>query len=336
MHKEVRFFQKTFLMGKQNYQLDTESLQIIKKKTTLKERILRGLYIVSSGLVFTSIVIIVAYNFFESPKEKMLNREIEQYKLQYKILNKKLDQLSKVADNLQERDDDIYRIILEADPIPQSARKAGFGGVDKYAKFEGYKNTEIIKSTTKKLDMLSSRLYVQSKSFDDVFEMAKNKEKMLASIPAIQPVSNKNLKRISSYYGYRTDPFYKIKRFHHGVDFSAPLGTPIYATGDGIVKEIRRSHRGYGNSLVIDNGFNYITIYAHLNSFNVKKREKVKRGQVIGYVGNSGKSTAPHLHYEIRKNNHSVNPIYYFYNDLTSEEFAEMVEQSKLPSQTMD
>ncbi|MEA3503674.1 MAG: M23 family metallopeptidase [Bacteroidota bacterium] len=323
-------------MGKQKYRLDTDSLQIIKNKTTLKERLLKALYIIASGLVFTTAVIIFAYNFFESPKEKILNREIAQYKLQYKILNNKIDQLSHVADNLQERDDDIYRIIFEAEPIAQSVRKAGFGGIDRYAKFEGYKNSDLIKSTTKKLDILSSRLYVQSKSYDDVFEMAKNKEKMLASIPAIQPVSNKELKRISSYYGYRTDPFYKVRKFHHGVDFSAPSGTPIYATGDGVVKRVKRSHRGYGNKIIIDNGFNYITIFAHLKSFNVKRNEKVKRGQIIGYVGNTGKSTAPHLHYEIKKNNHSVNPIYYFFNDLSAEQFAEMVEQSKLPSQTMD
>ena len=180
------------------------------------------------------------------------------------------------------------------------------------------------------------RLYVQSKSFDEVFDLAKNKEKMLASLPAIQPVSNKDLTRIGSYYGYRTDPFYKVKKFHHGVDFTAPTGTDIYATGDGVVMEASRSFGGYGNLIVINHGFSYKTYYGHLSRILVTPGERVKRGQLIGYVGNTGKSTAPHLHYEVWKNNQTVNPIYFFFNDITLEQFDKMLELSSKPSQTMD
>jgi murein DD-endopeptidase MepM/ murein hydrolase activator NlpD len=282
------------------------------------------------------VVIAIAYTFFESPKEKILKREIAQYKLQYKILNERIEQLGVIAQDLQERDDDIYRVIFEAEPVSRDLRKAGYGGSDKYARLAGYQNSDLLISTTQKVDQLAAKMYVQSKSFDDVFRMAKNKEKMLAALPAIQPVSNKSLKRISSYYGYRTDPFYKVRKFHEGIDFSAPTGTPIYATGNGRVSYVHYSNGGYGNRLEIDHGFNYKTVYAHLSKFAVKKGEKVRRGQIIGYVGNTGKSTAPHLHYEVRKNNRPVNPIYYFFNDITPEEFETMVALSRRPSQSMD
>lgn len=323
-------------MAKHKYRLDTESLQIVKQKLTLKDRIFKAFSVIASGLFFTAIVLGVAYTFFESPKEKILRRELNQVQLQYQILNDRVADLSVVAQNLAERDDDIYRVIFEAEPVDENIRRGGYGGTDRYAQLEGYKNSDLVIETSREVDDLANRLYVQSKSFDEVFEMAKNKEKMLDALPAIQPVSNENLKRISSYYGYRTDPFYKVRKFHDGIDFSAPTGTPIYATGDGVVKSIKRSHRGYGNKIEIDHGFKYKTIYAHLDRFAIKKGEKVKRGQIIGYVGNTGKSTAPHLHYEIRKGNKSVNPIYYFFNDITTAQFEEMIELSKRPSQSMD
>ena len=256
--------------------------------------------------------------------------------MQFDILNDRINQLEVVAQDLAERDDDIYRVIFEAEPIGQKVRQGGIGGTDRYARLEGYKNSELIIETTREVDKLANKLYIQSKSFDEVFEMAKNKEKMLASLPAIQPVSNKNLKRISSYYGHRTDPFYKVRKFHEGIDFSAPTGTPIYSPGDGVVKTIKNSHRGYGNRLVIDHGYNYQTVYAHLHEFKVKRGDTVKRGQLIGTIGNTGKSTAPHLHYEVRRNGKAVNPIYYFFNDITPEQFETMIELSKRPSQSMD
>lgn len=323
-------------MAKEKYRLDTESLQIVKQKATSKERLYKVLTMLASGLFFTAVVLGLAYTFLESPKEKILKREIAQYKLQFSIMNDRVDQLEKVAMDLEDRDDDIYRVIFEAEPISDNIRKGGIGGTDRYARLEGYHNSELLVETAKKVDGLANKLYIQSKSFDEVFAMAKNKEKMLAALPAIQPVSNKTLKRISSYYGYRTDPFYKVRKFHEGIDFSAPVGTPIYAPGDGVVKAVKNSHRGYGNRLVIDHGFNYQTTYAHMKSFDVKRGDIVKRGQLIGHVGNTGKSTAPHLHYEVRKNGRAVNPIYYFFNDITPEQFEKMITLSKRPSQSMD
>ncbi|HKK10580.1 MAG TPA: M23 family metallopeptidase [Bacteroidales bacterium] len=323
-------------MGKEKYRLDTDSLRIVRQKSSLKEKFFKVLSMLASGLFFATLVLAFAYTFFESPKEKILKRELEQVKLQYSILHDRVNQLEAVALDLEERDDDIYRVIFEAEPVPENVRRGGMGGVDRYARLEGYKNSDLLIETTKKVDNLANKLYVQSMSFDKVFNMAKNKEKMLAALPAIQPVSNKTLKRISSYYGYRTDPFYKVRKFHEGIDFSAPVGTPIYAPGDGVVKYVKNSHRGYGNRLEIDHGFSYKTIYAHMKSFDVKKGDKIKRGQIIGYVGNTGKSTAPHLHYEVRKNGRAVNPIYYFFNDITPEQFEKMIELSKRPSQSMD
>jgi len=216
-------------------------------------------------------------------------------------MNDRLNQMQGLVDEMADRDDNIYRIIFEAEPISKSVRQAGYGGVDRYAKLEGYNNSELLIETAKKLDNIASELYVQSKSFDEVYEMARNKENMLACIPAIQPVNNKELKRLSSYYGYRIDPIYKIKKFHAGVDFSAPQGTPIYSSGEGTVVKTRRSQRGYGNTVTVDHGFGYSTFYAHIKDIKVKKGDKVVRGQIIATVGNTGKSTAPHLHYEVRK-----------------------------------
>ena len=237
---------------------------------------------------------------------------------------------------MEDRDDNIYRIIFEAEPVSQSERKAGYGGVDRYARLDGYENSDLLISTTRTMDQLFSQLYVQSKSYDQVYDLAKRKEQMLRCIPAIQPIRDNDIRRISSYYGYRTDPFYKVRKFHDGVDFSAPLGKEVLATADGTISEVKRSRRGYGNTIVIDHGFSYKTVYAHLNSFKVRKGQKVTRGQVIGTIGNTGKSTAPHLHYEVRKNNRAINPIHFFFNDLTPEQYEEILDLSMRPTQSMD
>jgi len=323
-------------MAKNKYLFNDKTLEFEKVELTTKDHLFKFLSHLLSGLIFAAVVIVIAFNLFETPREKMQQREIQYLRHNYEILNDRLEQVFAVAEDLQDRDDNIYRVIFEAEPVPSSMRRAGFGGTDRYARLRGYKHDDIVIEASRKMDIISGQLYVQSKSFDEVFDMAKNKEKLLAALPAIQPVSNRDLRRIASYYGYRTDPFYKIKKFHEGIDFSAPVGTEVYATGDGVITRIERLRGGYGNYVVVDHGFSYQTLYAHLSKFNVKRGQKVKRGQVIGYIGNTGKSTAPHLHYEVRRNGRPVNPVHYFYNDITPEEYDQLIELSARPGQSMD
>jgi ABC-type multidrug transport system fused ATPase/permease subunit len=323
-------------MAKVRYQFNTKSLKIERVQVSFKERLKRWLSSLAFGLVFGVVVIILAYNFFSSPREKALMNELEAYKLQFKIMNDRLNQTQAVLDDLQDRDDNIYRVIFESEPIPSSVRKAGYGGAARYASLTGVSNSDIIESTAARLDVISSQVYNQSKSYDEVFRLAKNKEKLIASIPAIQPVDFHDLRRIGSHFGYRTDPFYKVTKFHEGIDFAASVGTPIYATGDGVITEASFNRGGYGMCIKINHGFGYETFYAHLSRMKVKLGQKVRRGEVIGLVGNTGKSTSPHLHYEVLKNGQPINPIYFFFNDITPQEYQAMIEQSKNPSQTMD
>ncbi|MDD5507414.1 MAG: M23 family metallopeptidase [Bacteroidales bacterium] len=323
-------------MAKNQFLIDLNSLQIKKFRRSFRDRLKRFLTVLATGLVFSVAVMSVAYSIFDSPEEKMLKRELEQYSLQYQVLSDRMKLVSDVLNDLQDRDDNIYRVIFESEPIPSGIRKAGYGGAHRYDQLEGYKNSEIMINTTRKLDETMRQLYVQSVSFDQVYELARNKEKMLASIPAIQPIHNLDLRRIASYFGVRTDPFYKVKKFHYGVDFSAPIGTEIYATGNGKVVEVSSSARGYGRTIVIDHGYSYHTQYSHLSRFAVQPGQEVKRGQVIGYVGSTGKSSAPHCHYEVHKNGVPVNPIFYFFNDLSPADFEEILVLSSRDSQTMD
>jgi murein DD-endopeptidase MepM/ murein hydrolase activator NlpD len=323
-------------MSKTKYKFNKKSLQFEVVRHNFKSIAIKVLSYLATGTVFSAVVIFLAYTFLDSPKEKILKREIAQYQLQFSMINEKLDQYDKVLTDLADRDDNIYRVIFEAEPVPSAVRKAGFGGTDRYSSLEGYENSEIIINTVQKLDRINSQLVVQSKSFDEVFNMAKRKSEMLACIPAIQPVNNHDLRRLSSYFGYRTDPIYKVIKFHPGIDFSAPTGTEIYATGDGVIAEASQSKSGYGNCLVIDHGYGYKTMYAHIHKFKVQQGEKVKRGQLIATIGNSGKTTAPHLHYEIWKNGNKINPIYYFFNDLTPEEYEKVLDLSSRATQSMD
>ncbi len=320
-------------MAKTKYRFNTRSLKYEKVKKTLKDRTVKILSIVAAGMVFSAIVMLIAFNFFESPSEKILKRENEQYKLQYKILNDKIGQMSKVLADIQNRDDNIYRVIFEADPIPKTVREAGYGGTDKYAKLEGYDNSQIITEITQKVDKIARQLYIQSKSFDHVFKMAKNKVEMLSCIPAIQPVSKKH-SRLASGFGMRMHPIYKTLKMHTGVDFAAPRRTPIYATGDGVVIKVKYSS-GYGNEIVIDHGYGYKTVYAHLSKFNVKRGQKVKRGQTIGYVGSTGLSIGSHVHYEVRKNDKPINPVHFFFKDLTPAEYEKVIELSSKVNQAL-
>jgi murein DD-endopeptidase MepM/ murein hydrolase activator NlpD len=265
----------------------------------------------------------------DSPKEKQLKSEIEIYKEEYNRLNSDLDLVNKVLDEMQKRDEDLYRVALYADKFPEELRIMGTGGSEKYNYLDGYTNSKLLKSTSDKMDYVERRLNGQSLSFKELLELAKNKEKMLSSIPAIQPVSNKNLKHMASGYGFRIDPIYKTRRMHTGMDFTANIGTSVYATGDGVVEELEVSGWGYGRCIVVNHGYGYKTRYAHLSAFKVTQGQKIKRGELIGLVGSTGKSTGPHLHYEVEKGGQKVNPVHYYHSDLSPAQYEKLIEMSQ-------
>jgi len=322
-------------MSKHKYKINPHSLEYERVKLNLREKLSRGLYYLLGSFVFAVLVLVLGYLFFDSPKELMLKRENQQYAMQLEMLDKRVEKLNKVLVDIENRDDNIYRTIFEAEPIPSNFRKAGIGGSDRYEFLKGFENSQTIIRTAQKIDKLSRELYIQSKSFDDVYKMAKNKARMLASIPAIQPISNKDLKRIASGFGYRIHPIYKTWRMHTGIDFTAPIGTPLYATGDGVIERIKGKMSGYGKVVIINHGYGYESLYAHMSKIIVRPGEKVKRGQVIGYVGNTGRSTGPHVHYEIKKNGKPINPVHFFFQDLSPEEYEKVIEISSRPNQSM-
>ena len=323
-------------MARKKYIYNPQTLDYEEYKPSAGKRLSRFLlYILTAGILGVAVVAFIE-NTIGSQKERMQAREIAFMQLQYDILNDKINNIDALLGEMQDRDDNIYRMIFEAEPIPTSIRKAGYGGSNRYEALNGYENSKIVKETAKKIDVVESQLYVQSKSYDEVYNMAKNKAQMLSCIPAIMPVKDVDIYRISSHFGKRTDPFYKVQKMHSGIDFSAPVGTHIYCTGDGVVEKVMTGSGGYGINIIIDHGYGYKTRYAHLNKSLVKKGQKVKRGEFIAEVGNSGKSTGPHLHYEVLKNDKPINPINFFFNDLTPEEYDKILELSEKPSMTMD
>ena len=323
-------------MPKSKYRFNPESLSFVREHISIRKRIGRIATYLSASIVVAVIYYIIFSLFFDTPSERGLKREKEELLVHFELLNRRFEQVSAVMEDLQKRDDNIYRVIFEAEPIPSTVREAGIGGVDRYSELEGLSNGDIVIETAKKLDLIAKKAYIQSKSLDELENLAKRKEDMLRSIPAIQPISNSDLKRIASSFGMRIHPFYKVPKMHTGMDFTAPTGTDIYATGDGVVQKVDYSQRGYGNHVVIDHGFGYATLYAHMHSISVRPGQKVKRGSVIGQVGNTGMSVAPHLHYEVHKAGKQINPINYFFNDLTPEEYEKVIELSSLPTQSFD
>jgi murein DD-endopeptidase MepM/ murein hydrolase activator NlpD len=321
---------------KVKYFYNTNTLKYEKVEISIGKKLLRVLGYLASVAVFASIVIMLAYSYLDSPKEKQLKREIEQLTLQYDLLKDRLKVMEVVLNDLEDRDDNIYRVIFEAEPIPSDIRKAGYGGVNKYKALETFDYSDLMIETSKKLDRIAKQMYVQSKSYDELLKEVKNKNKLLASIPAIQPISNKRLRAMASGFGYRIHPIYKTSKMHTGMDFTAPTGTPIYATGDGVIAEADGSGRGYGKHVVISHGYGYRTLYGHMSRIVARAGQSVKRGEIIGYVGSTGTSTAPHLHYEVRKNNKPINPINFYYNDLTPQEYELMLEMSQRANQSFD
>ena len=322
-------------MAKVKYYYDPDTLSYRKIESKKSETYKKTFLGIVSALLIAFFGFIGFSQFLMSPKERTQKRELENLKLHYELLSKRMEESSNVLSELQTRDNNIYRTYFEASPIPEEQRKAGFGGVNRYKHLEGFDNTGMVTNVTKNLDVLSKQMVVQSKSLDEIVSLAKEKESMLASIPAIQPVKNQDLKRMASGYGMRMHPILKTRRMHNGMDFTSPRGTPIFASGNGKIKKAHRSS-SFGKVVYIDHGYGYETIYAHMSKITAKKGQLVKRGDIIGYVGNTGRSMAPHLHYEVHKNGRPVNPIYYYYGDLTPEEFVAMQKASQQKGQSYD
>jgi len=325
-------------MSKVKYYYDPDTLSYRPIKYTNKKRVSNIFLFLLASFFFGSSVLLILLNsdVINTPSEIAQKRSLKNYELQFDILNKKLSQLESVVSNVEERDNNLYRVYFEASPIPEEQRRAGFGGVNRYKDLEGYDNSELIISTAERIDILTKQTVVQSRSLDEIERLAENKAELIEAIPTIQPVKNEDLTRVASGFGYRIDPFTKIRKKHYGMDFTAKKGTPVYATGNGVVKRADNSSSGYGNHIRIDHGFGYVSLYAHLSKYNVRRGQKVKRGDIIGYVGNTGRSIGPHLHYEIFKDNQKINPLNFYYGNLSPEEFKSLLSLSKQENQSMD
>jgi murein DD-endopeptidase MepM/ murein hydrolase activator NlpD len=318
------------------YKFNPESLSFDRIKLGLWELLLRFLAYFTGSVIIAVIYWIIFAAFFDSPKEKALEREVQQLTIQYDLINREMGNIENVLDDLQKTDDNLYRTIFEAEPIPVTLREGGVGGVNRYKSLEGYRNSNLVIETAARLDKIRKKVYVQSKSFDDLIIFARNKEEMLRSVPAIIPVSGKDMTRIASGFGLRIHPIYKIIKFHYGMDFTAPSGTDVYASGNGVIASVQTSQRGLGKNIVIDHGYGYSSIYAHLSNFNVRVGQKVQRGDVIGYVGNTGTSIANHLHYEIKLNGTNVDPVNYYFEDLSPAEYERVIEIASKTGQSFD
>ncbi len=323
-------------MAKVKYYYDSDTLSYKKIENRKRDRFRRLLLFLLASALFGFIIMAILLQYIESPKEKVMRRELENLTLNYELLNKRMKQSQEILAELQVRDNNIYRVYFEANPIPDEQRKAGFGGVNRYKSLEGFEYSNLIADATKRMDILYKQIYIQSKSLDEISVYAKDKEKLLAAMPAIQPISNEDLTRMASGYGWRLDPFTKERKFHKGMDFTAPETTPVFATGNGVVQRADNLASGFGNHVRIDHGFEYMTIYAHLSKITARVGQRVKRGDIIGLVGSTGRSQAPHLHYEVWYKDDAVNPINFYYGDLSPEEFQEMLIKSTQVGQTFD
>ena len=318
------------------YKFDPDSLSFDKIRLGIRTLLLRFLAYFLGSVIIAIIYWGVYSSFFDSPKEKALQREVDQMTIQYELIHKEMANVENVLTDLQKTDDNLYRTIFEAEPIPVTEREGGIGGVNRYESLEGYKNSNLVIETANRLDKIRKKAYVQSKSYDNLIRLAENKADMLKTIPAIIPISNKDLTRTASGFGWRIHPFYKISKFHSGMDFTAPLGTEVYATGNGTIVEVKAAQRGFGKYVIIDHGFGYMSTYAHLSNFNVRVGQKVQRGDIIGFVGSTGTSVANHLHYEIKLNGVNVDPVNYYFEDLSSAEYDKMIEIASKTGQSFD
>ena len=325
-------------MGKVKYYYDTENLAYRKIITKKRKKFgVAMLFLIASALFgFLSFIVLLNTPYFQTPKDRIQAREIENLKLNYAILNNKMNQLDYVIAAIEDRDNNLYRVYFNTSAIPDEERKGGFADINRYKKLEGYNNSQLVLNTTKRVDVLSKELSIQSKSLDYILKLAKAKDKLLAAIPAIQPVRNENLKQMASGFGYRTDPFTKVRKMHEGMDFSAKVGTPIFATGDGVVERADNTASGFGNHIVIQHGFGYETLYGHLSRYNCRAGQRVKRGDIIGYVGSTGRSEGPHLHYEVHKGGKVVNPLNFYYGNISAVEYVAISNLANQENQSLD
>jgi murein DD-endopeptidase MepM/ murein hydrolase activator NlpD len=318
------------------YDPDTLSYRKIEPKKSKKYRNILLFMLASALFGFLGLVLLLNTNLFNTPRELALQREVNNYELRYELLNRKMDQIEQVLANIEDRDNNIYRIYFEANPIPEEQRRAGFGGVNRYKDLEGFNNSEMIIATTKRMEIIQKQMVIQSRSLDEITKLAAEKEKLLAAIPAIQPIRNQDMTRMASGYGWRSDPFTKARKMHWGMDFTAPRGTPVFASGDGVVSRADNNASGYGKHIRIEHGYGYMSLYGHLSKYNVKPGQHVKRGDLIGFVGSTGRSEAPHLHYEVWKDGEKINPINFYYGSLTAEEFENMLKIANQENQSLD
>ena len=323
-------------MAEQKYRFNPETLTYERVRLSPGQKVKRAVLVLMPGLLVGGGLAFLFYHLVDSPKEAQLKRENQQLLVQYELLNKQMAEVEDVLGDVRRRDDNIYRVIFEADPLPESMRQAGFGGANRYRGLEGYANADVVIGTRKRLDRIAKQIYVQSVSLDEVADLALRKQDMLASIPAIQPVANEDLTRIASGYGMRMHPIHKINKFHAGMDFTAKTGTDIHATGDGTVVFADYATNGYGIHVIIEHGYGYETLYAHLDELKVRKGQVVKRGDLIGLVGNTGLSAGPHLHYEVHKDGEHVDPANFYFNDLSPAEYARLLELSRNAGQSLD
>jgi murein DD-endopeptidase MepM/ murein hydrolase activator NlpD len=322
-------------MAKKKYKINPDTLAMEQVEHGFRYWLRQtGIYILA-GIVLGIGFLYLFLIFFPSPREKQLLREKATMESQLEVLNSQVDQMQVVMTDLQQRDDNLYRVLFGAEPIPLSVRQGAQRKIDYYEQLAKMTNSELAADLTLKVDLLEKEIYVQAKSYDEVAQMAKEQEIRMENIPAIQPVMNKDLKRVASGYGMRIDPVYHVRKFHQGMDFTAPTGTEIFATGNARV-EFTGWKQGYGNTVILDHGYGYKTLYAHLYKSLVRKGQKVRRSDIIALVGNTGKSTGPHLHYEVRLNGKPVDPRNYYFYDLSPEEYDQMIQLSNNFGQMLD
>ena len=337
MRDRTKIGQITF-MTKVKYYYDPDTLSYRKIEPRKSKKVRNVMLFVLASILsgFIGLFILLNTNLLNTPQELSLSREVKNYELQFELLNKKMEQMEDVLANIEERDNNIYRIYFEANPIPEEQRRAGFGGVNRYQALEGFNNSDMIIGTTRRMEIIQKQMVIQSRSLDEITKLATEKEQLLAAIPAIQPINNEELTRMASGYGWRSDPFTKARKMHWGMDFTAPRGTPIYASGDGVITRADNRASGFGKHIRIDHGYGYMTLYAHLSRYNVKRGQQVKRGDLIGFVGSTGRSEAPHLHYEVWKDGVKINPINFYYGSLTAAEFENMLKYANQENQSLD